>query len=412
MRFGLPIGIFMLMVLFQVFFDSDGPMTGAAFVDPDQEDKFLESKSNRMDWDEVYAWSPEQKVAGFRNHDRIYTSRTVRLGDNVLVLQASDEPLSRFQYRVWNYQRHPVVVPLFKQYDLDDFILHNNITGLLVIKFGEIVLETYAAGNSDQIRWGSMSVTKSILSLLVGAAIADGFITSTENKIIDYLPVLEGTSYEQVTIENLLRMSSGVEWNLNEANPDWQSARNMTFEELVGFMGSKNRHAFPGESFNYNDAEVNLLGAAVSAAVGEDLSTYLEEKIWQPFGMESEANWMSYPDGPQTGACCFSATLRDYGRLGLYAMRNGELSDGSSALPTNWMERSTSPSKSADNYGFLWWLNDGGSYSAMGIYGQLIHVDPAEELVIAAHSTWNSPSGDDYLVHQSAFIEAVTEALK
>ncbi len=412
LRFGLPIALLILLVLFQVLFDSDGPMTGAAFVDPDKEEEYLESKTNRMDWEEIIAWSPAQKVAGFRNHDRIYTTRTVHRGEHSYPLQTSDEPLSGLHYRVWNYQLHPVVLPLFKQYDIDDFILHNNITGLLVIKSGEIVLETYAAGNSQQTRWGSMSVTKSILSMLVGAAIADGFITSTEDKIIDYLPALEGTSYQEVTIENLLRMSSGVEWNLNEQDPDWKTAKSMTFGELVGFLGSKNRYTDPGASFNYNDAEVNLLGAAVTAAVGEDLAAYLEKKIWQPFGMEFDANWISYPDGLQTGACCFSSTLRDYGRLGLYAMSNGRLADGSSALPENWMELSIKPSKSADNYGYLWWLNNDGSYAAMGIYGQLIHVDPAEELVIAAHSTWNSPTGDDYYVHQSAFIGAVAAALK
>ncbi len=332
LRYGLPIGLLVVLVLLQVLYDSDDPMTGAAFVDPDQDTEYLESKTGRMDWEEIAAWSPEQKVAGFRNLDRIYTTRTVHRGAHVFPLQTSEEPLSDLHYRIWNYQRHTAVIPLYRQYDLDDFILHNKVTGLLVIKSGEIVLETYAAGNSQQTRWGSMSVTKSILSMLVGAAIADGFIRSTEDKVIDYVPELNGTSYQQVTIENLLQMSSGVEWNLNEQDPDWKTARGMTIGELIGFLGSKNRYAKPGESFNYNDAEVNLLGAVVAAAVGEDLATYLEKKIWQPFGMESDANWMSYPGGLQTGACCFSATLRDYGRLGLFAMNNGRLADGSSTL--------------------------------------------------------------------------------
>ncbi len=412
MRFGLPIGLLVVLILLQVHFDSDGPMTGAAFVDPDQDNEYLEFKTGRMDWEEIIAWSPEQKVAGFRNHDRIYTTRTVHRGKHVFPLRTSDKPLSGLHYRIWNYQRHPAVVPLYKQYGIDDFILHNNVTGLLVIKSGEIVLETYAAGNSQQTLWGSMSVTKSILSMLVGAAIADGFITSTKDKVIDYLPTLKGTSYQQVTIENLLQMSSGVKWNLNKQDPDWKTAKSMTIEELVRFLGSKRRYAEPGESFNYNDAEVNLLGAAVAAAVGEDLATYLEKKIWQPFGMESNANWMSYPGGLQTGACCFSATLRDYGRMGLFAMNNGRLADGSTTLPENWMELSTKPSKGADNYGYLWWLNDDGSYAAMGIYGQLIYVDPAEELVIAIQSAWDSATGKDYYIHQSAFIGVVKAALK
>lgn len=412
LRYYLPIGLLTLLILLQVSLGWDDPMTGAAYVDPDQDEKYLESKTDRMDWEEVMAWSPSQKVAAFRNHDRIYTTRTVHRGEHVFPLKTGARQLSEVHYRVWNYTRHPVVVPLFKQFDIDDFILHNNITGLLVIKSGEIVLETSAAGNSQQSRWGSMSVTKSILSMLVGAAIADGSIKSTDDKIVDYLPVLKGTSYEQITIENILRMSSGVEWNYYDEDPDWKTAKSMSFAELLEFIGSKNRISDPGETFNYNDAEVNLLGAVVAAAIGEDLATYLEKKIWQPFGMESDANWMSFPGGLQTGACCISATLRDFGRLGLYAMRNGRLPDGTSALPEKWMEHSIIPSKSADNYGYLWWLNDDGSYAAMGIYGQLIHVNPADELVIAAHSTWTSPIGDSYYVHQAAFIAAVTAALR
>lgn len=410
--YGLPIGLLVVLVLLQVLYDLEGPMTGAAFVAPDQDTEYLESKAGRMDWEEIAAWSPEQRLAGFRNHDLIYTTRTVQRGTHVFPLLTSDKSLSGLHYRIWNYQRHPVAVPLYKQYDLQDFILHNNVTGLLVIKSGEIVLETYAAGNTQQTLWGSMSVTKSILSLLVGAAIADGFIRSPGDRVTDYLPALRGTSYEQVTIENLLRMSSGVEWNQNEQDPDWKKARGMTPEELIGFLGSKKRYAKPGEAFNYSDAEVNLLGAAVSAAVGEDLATYLEKKIWQPFGMESDGNWMTYPGGLQTGACCFSATLRDYGRLGLFAMNNGRLADGSTTLPENWMELSTKPSMSADNYGYLWWLLNDGSYAAMGIYGQLIYVDPAEELVIAVQSVWDSAKGDGYYLHQSAFVKAVTAALR
>jgi len=133
----LPIGLFLLLVLLQVRFDSNGPMTGAASVDPDQEQGYLESKTGRMDWEEIAAWSPEQRVAGFRNHDRIYTTRTVHRGDHVFPLPSSDEPVSGLHYRIWNYQRHPVVVPMYKHYDLDDFILHNNVTGLLVIKSGD-----------------------------------------------------------------------------------------------------------------------------------------------------------------------------------------------------------------------------------------------------------------------------------
>lgn len=411
-RLGLPIGLASLLLLGQAVYDSEGPRSGAAFVDPDRDDAYLESSAGTMDWDEVAAWSPQQRVAAFRNHDRIYDTRTVHRGDHVFPLETRNAPLTGLRYRIWNFQRHAVLVPLYRNHDLDAFIRHNNVVGLLVIKSGEIVLETYVAGNSRETRWGSMSVTKSVLSMLVGAAVADGYIESTEDEVVDYFPALRGTSYESVTIGDLMHMSSGVEWNFDDEDPDWKAARGLTPEELAELLGSKPRYADPGQYFNYSDAEVNLLGAVLTTAVGEDLVTYLEEKIWQPFGMESDATWMTLGGGLQAGACCLSATLRDYGRLGLFALRGGRGLDGSTPLPKHWMERSTEPSAAASDYGFLWWLTAGDSYAAMGIYGQLIHIDPAEDLVIAIQSAWDASSGDDYHRHQSAFIEAVTAALR
>jgi CubicO group peptidase (beta-lactamase class C family) len=103
--------------------------------------------------------------------------------------------------------------------------------------------------------------------------------------------------------------------------------------------------------------------------------------------MESNANWLlSEPGGGESGGCCISATLRDYGRIGLFAMNNGQLADGSSPLPDNWMTDSTSPSKGYDGYGYLWWLKDDGSYDASGIFGQGIYINPKQDVVIAVHS--------------------------
>ena len=401
----LPVG---LLILLQGLFGWDDPMTGAVYVDPEQDEKYLGSNTKLM------AWSPLQRVAGFRNFDSVFTARKVGRGEHVHPLKTGDRPLAEVRYRVWNFTRHPVVVPLFEQFDLDDFILHNNIAGLLVIKSGEIVLERYAAGNSQQSRWVSMSVTKSIMSMLVGAAIADGAIQSVDDKATDYLPVLKGTSYEQTTIENLLQMSSGVEWNEDHSDQEPRILRYtfLEFAELLDLIGSRTRLSGPGEVFNYTDAEANVLGAVVAAAVDEDLATYLERKIWQPFGMESDANWVTFASGLQAGSCCISATLRDYGRLSLFAMRNGQLTDGTSVLPKKWMESSTTPSKSYDRYGYLWWLNDDGSYAAQGVFGQLIHVNPEDELVIATHSAWDNAVGDRYYTHQAAFVDAVTAALK
>ena len=114
------------------------------------------------------------------------------------------------------------------------------------------------------------------------------------------------------------------------------------------------------------------------AAIGNNASTYLEHRIWQPFGMESDATWLlGAPGGGETGGCCISATLRDYARLGLFAMSAGGLANGLRVLPEDWMAASTTPSPAAPFYGYLWWLEAGDAFGAQGIFGQRIHIDPA-----------------------------------
>ena len=100
------------------------------------------------------------------------------------------------------------------------------------------------------------------------------------------------------------------------------------------------------------------MGEILRSAIGNNASTYLSHKIWQPFGMENDASWMTGSvGGGETGGCCINATLRDYARLGLFAMSGGELEDGTRVLPDNWMAESVIPSKGLEAYGYLWWLH-------------------------------------------------------
>lgn len=154
------------------------------------------------------------------------------------------------------------------------------------------------------------------------------------------------------------------------------------------------------------------MGAVVRAAVGNNLSAYLRQKVWEPFGMEGDANWMLVePYGPEYAGCCISATLRDYARLGLFALADGVLDDGRRVLPDGWMEESTTPSPTNPGYGYLWWLEGDGSFTARGIFGQMIHVDPSLDLVIATHGAWPEPTGEAFTEHRDAFVQAVKSVL-
>ena len=353
--------------------------------------------------DSVLFWTPEQQLAGFPNYERLFETRTVSASPKPLPLALDSADLSGVLYEVDG-----------RTYDLEAFLEHNRVAGLLVLREGAIVLEEYRLGHGPETTWVSYSVAKSVVSLLMGAAIHDGYVESVDELVTTYLPSLRRTSYEGVTIRNVLQMSSGVEWNEDYTDPgaDVSLEIGLTTLERLRFLSSKRSLSPPGTRFNYNTGETHLVGAVLRAAIGNNLATYLTSQIWQPFGMEHDASWMLVePAGAEHGGCCISATLRDYGRIGLFALRGGTSSEGGMALPEGWMEASTTPSASNPGYGYLWWLGDGESYAARGIFGQAIFIDPSDATVIVTHSAWPTPTGTEFSAHRDALVAALKRAL-
>lgn len=352
--------------------------------------------------EKVLFWAPEQQVAGYRNMDRLVPVREVRAGDKPLALP--EKPVDLAAVAIPHEGGNMTVA---------DYLEQQSVAGLLVIKDGAIVYERYRLGNDRSTKWISYSVAKSVVSMLVGAAIRDGYIASVDEKVSDYLPRLKGSAYDQATLRDILQMASGVAWDETYDDPESDiNQAGWNTLALYDYLADKPRSGAPGETFNYNTAETNLVGNVLRAAIGNNLATYLEQKIWQPFGMESDASWnLTEAGGGEFGGCCINATLRDYGRLGLFALNNGRLADGTPVLPKHWMAESTTPSKGAPYYGYLWWLREGGAYQASGIFGQGIYIDPGENLVIALHSARPDADKDEDWALQAALFQAIAEAL-
>jgi CubicO group peptidase (beta-lactamase class C family) len=297
----------------------------------------------------------------------------------------------------------------------DDYVTQMQVAGVLVLHNGQIVLERYAAGHGPASAWTSFSVAKSVVSMLVGAALADGAIRSLDDSVTHYVHALRGSAYEGVTIRQLLQMSSGVAWNENYDDPKADVNRfpgGFGIDTLLAGMSRLPRRAPPGSVFNYNSGETELVGEVVRSATGRSLAQYLSEKIWAPAGMEADAYWATFPvGGAELADCCLSATLRDYGRLGLLALRDGKALNGERLLPEEWMTEATSPSATNPGYGFLWWLGSGSRrYAATGIHGQHIYVDPTNNVVIVIQSFWDNPTSTALNAHRNAFRDALTRA--
>jgi len=368
-------------------------------LDPANDDQAID----RLEAGELSA--EDAQVIRFRNWHKLYPARKVSAGDTVRPLPYELVDFSDLTYEVEG-----------QTYSLADYKNINRMAGLLVIEDGVIRYEDYGLGNTEDSLWVSFSMSKSVTSMLLGAAIKDGYITSLDDKVSDYLPLLQDSAYDNATIRDVLQMASGVQWNEDYVDPesDVLSYPAMNVPAMLNFLGSKPRVAQPGAVFNYNTGETDLVGALVRAAIGNNLSDYLQYKIWQPMGMEADAWWATHGPAGERGGCCLNVTLRDYGRIGMFALNNGILPDGTEVLPAGWMDDSTTPSQAYEGYGYLWWLPGNGSYDARGIYGQGIRIYPEDDIVIVVLSAWENAAatGSATQAHRIAMYQAIADALK
>ena len=345
----------------------------------------------------------EAREVAFGAIDQLLPTRTITASTDPRPLLDAPLPLGELVYQV--DQREQTIDQL-----LDD----RRVRGFLVLQGNQILLEHYARGHGPDTRWISFSVTKSVTSMLIGAAIRDGFIDSVDDPVTRYLPRFIGTAYENVTVGQVLQMASGIKWNEDYGDPesDVAKAGGANGLSLLNYLSDLERSASPGGRFNYNTAETNLAGEILRAAIGNNATTYLERTIWHPFGMADDATWLlGEPYGGELGGCCISATLRDYGRLGLFA-KSQYLGTESERINHAFMKESVVPSRGYDGYGYLWWLWGDDVFSAIGIFGQHIYINPALDLVVAMHG--NDDTADALALEGTliAAVRAIEQFLK
>ena len=395
--------VILLLVSSGLVFGNSGERKTDLASEPKLVLKRLKERSQEKTGGILFFSESERRLA-FANISELYPTRLVPGSRHPYPLVDNLIDWSELEYEV-DGQSH----------DLQDFYALPGNRGIVVVQDDAVLLERYAPGHYRDTPWISFSVTKSVTSMLIGAAIKDGFIRSVNEPIADYLPRLKQSPYAEVSIKNVLQMASGVAWNEDYADPESDVARagGANGLDLVNYLGNLPKVADAGQIFNYNTAETNLAGELLRAAIGNNASTYLAHKIWEPFGMAGDATWLlGHPGGGETGGCCISATLRDYARLGIFALNQGRLVDGTEVLPENWIVESTKPSKGYAGYGYLWWLMDKNSFSALGIFEQQIFIDTQTRLVIAAHSNAPTAVGSVYGKHLQAVTLAIRDRLK
>jgi CubicO group peptidase (beta-lactamase class C family) len=306
-----------------------------------------------------------------------------------------------------------------KEKALENFIKEQKVAGLLILKDGKIRMERYTIGHSKSNRWSSLSVAKSVTSTLLGAAIKDGYIKSVDDYVTDYIPDLKGSAYDSVKIRHLLTMTTGVRWNENYTDPNADIAKFSTdsieqgINATVSYMRRLPAEAEPGKKWLYSTGETHLLGVLVSAATHQTLSQYLSSRIWIPYGMEQTATWTLDRTGQEMAGCCLQMPLRDFARFGQFVLEDGRI-NGESILPDGWLKTATQiqvPLWPGGGYGYGWWIFNGSAFEALGIHGQMIHIDPARRLVIAVNSAWPEADSNERHVAVTNFVKTITDEI-
>lgn len=328
---------------------------------------------------DVLMWKQDQRDAAFRAMDRL----PILAKASTIAPAAQPLPLPQGQ---------PLNIPGIEQY-----MAGQRSAGIVILQDGKVRFERYGLDFDANGRWTSFSVAKSFTSTLVGAAIQDGYIKSLDDKVSEYIPGLRGSAYDDVSIRQLLTMSSGVKWNEDYEDPNSDVARfnnakpEPGMDATVSYMRKLPRAHPPGEVWHYNTGETNLIGVLVSSATKKPLAQYLQEKVWQQAGMESPATWLLGASGHEIAGCCIQATTRDYARFGLFVLGGG-VAGGKQIVPPDWFAQATVKQKDIGDpghgYGYQWWTYDDGSVAAQGIFGQGIFIDPKRKLVIASNANW------------------------
>ena len=358
------------------------------------------------------------RLVGSHSHlDEIFQARTVRRAATPSrLVRAASEPAVRYEY-----EGRPATV--------DDYLGRHLATGLLIARDDTILLERYQYGRHDRHRFTSWSMAKTVTSMLVGIAIAEGRIRSVDDRADTYVRELAGTEYGATSLRHLLQMSSGVRFvEQYTGSDDVAQLSRDTFLGLgtggIDAVRKYNERIAPGGTrFSYASVETEVLGLVLTSATRRPVAEYLEQKIWQPMGAEADATWLIDRSGQEVNYCCLNAVLRDYARLGLLLAHDGNWR-GRQLIPADWVRDATSRHPQQRHlwpqvatpvlgYGYQVWLLPGErrQFAFLGVRGQSIFVDPQSRLVMVQTAVRKRPSGDPSARETARLWQGVVETL-
>ncbi len=301
----------------------------------------------------------------------------------------------------------------------------SNSVALLVQQGGVIRYERYWPGYGPDTRTNPNSMHKPVLALLVGAAIADGYIDSLDAKAVKWLTEWQDDPRRDITIRQLLQMSSGLEIPVFGT---WKSARILFGSDLVAGVMDLQAEKPAGSEFQYSNANSQLLALIIERATQEPYAQYLARRLWQPLGAQDAFLWLDREGGMPRGFCCLFASARDWLRVGELILGEGERA-GERIVPADYVSQMLTPTELNPNFGFQIWLGSPASetrkyndftvtayHSAPfvvsdviyidGFGGQRVYIIPSQQLIIVRTGVSRTDWDDAILVN------AISRALR
>ncbi len=368
------------------------------------------------------AFKPENIDQKFRSLYKEYSSTSVKAPDEIYELPRGHQALAIPATFVYKGEAAST----------GDFILDSHTTGLAIMHNGKLVHEYYDRGNTAETHAIQMSVSKSMASILVGVALDEGYIDSVDDQIVKYVPELRGTAYDGVRLKDVLEMSSGVRWNENytDLNSDIvQSVVAIQLGSLDEFTRDVPREFEPGTYNRYSSIDTHVVGWVLRGATGKPYKEWFNEKLWSKIGAEASAEIMVDQKGEPVVFGGVNIRLRDMLRVGMVMARGGVNHKSERIVSQDWITASVTPdeprlmpgynnpqSSSPFGYKYQWWLpveSDQGDFTAIGIHGQFIYINPARNVVIAKTSTYPSYQRDKVMMKMKsiALFQAIARHL-
>ncbi len=269
--------------------------------------------------------------------------------------------------------------------DMFDVDGQRGLRSVVVVHDDKIVYERYHPTDDENSNMASFSVAKSFVSTLIGLLIDDGLLALDQPAPVD-LWSDPADPRNAITIENLLHMSSGLQWN-ETYQPQ---GRPSDVIQIIGaydsleYAASKPLEARPGSVWKYSSGTTSILSGIISDILGgpDAVDEYLSSRLLDPIGITSTI-LQREPSGKWIGMMGADSTTRDFARFGLLFLHDGYWGE-SQVLPDGWVEYARTPAPTADYYGAQWWIQDG-EMVARGVWGQTVHVSPSRNLVIAVN---------------------------